>query len=363
MATTSIGGKQYPSVQEMIGTFGQMSQQVLAEEELRAKKRHQAQYGKYMAAQIKDMETRAELLKTKNQQLHEYQMGQLRARIKEQLAAERKEQAANISTVMDMVSKRREARFNNMKPGGSDTDEEVTEDYQFAWQMFDAYNVPTEVRALALSTLGPQSKPEQEITPGQKFQVISAMPKKGMDTETLQKLSDEMTKLSGIKVTPEMLQRQEELEPEQRSLMSQVVNLIADKRLDPKDVPNIMESIGKEEYGKLAADLAGVVKPERPRAMSGTEMQMMMAYATSPEQRYEIMADNRTARSGREHHAVLNTKGINEWEVVDYERAKMLKEEGLISLQHLQKFNEYWEEEEGTTTKPGKTRTSGGFEY
>ena len=39
------------------------------------------------------------------------------------------------------------------------------------------------------------------------------------------------------------------------------------------------------------------------------------------------------------------------------------KEEGLISLQHLQKFNEYWEEEEGTTTKPGKTRTSGGFEY
>ena len=365
MATTSITGKQYPSVTQMTGIFGELHRRKMAEESLALEKKRIAMYGDKIAADIKHQEQQAMLLKSQQEALNMYRANQqMMSQLRLQFDM-KKEQQDTVDTAIDLINKRREAKLSNMKPGDSETDDEFTQDYGSLWQQLNAMGLDAEQTGQILGSMQPLSKPEVEITPGQKFQVLANMPKKGMDEDTLKQLSEKMTEISGVSFTPEMLKRQEELEPEQRGLMSQVVNLIADKRLSPADVPKLMEDIGNQQYGQFSADLSAVIKPELPKAMSSAEMVTMIGWAKTEEQRYEILADNRTARTGREHHGILNTAPwFNKWEVADYAKAKLLFSEGSISLEHLQKYNDYWEEKETkTSTKETTKTTSGGFKY
>lgn len=170
MAITSITGKQYPSVTQMTGIFGELHRRKMAEEDLERQKKRDKMYGEYLVNQTRLAEQRANLLRTQQEALNTYRNNQQMLEKLRYLQNVEENQRANVKTVMDMVDKRRQARLNNMEPGGSDTDEDVTQDYQFAWQMFDIYGIEPQIRTQVLETLGPLSKPEEKAHIGQVIQ-------------------------------------------------------------------------------------------------------------------------------------------------------------------------------------------------
>ena len=200
MATTSIGGKQYPSMQEMVGIFGGFERQRLAREDLERQKKRDKMYGDYLVNQTRIADQRAELLRAQQESLNRYRADQqMLAEIKHEFEV-KKEQAATVDTAIDLVNKRLATEYANMTPGSTIQNEKFTELYGSLWQQLNAMGLSAQETGQILSSMPVLSKPEEKATIGQKVQAYLQLAEKNPDI-----VAGPLGEAVGLDIPPEAL--------------------------------------------------------------------------------------------------------------------------------------------------------------
>ena len=230
-----ITDKQYPTVQQMVGLFQGLAQQQLEREKFEADKKHQKQYGKYLAGKLKVEEQEAELLKAQQEALSNYRASQQMIEIMKQQAAARKEQSALAETAIDLVNKRLGTEYANLPPGSTMKDEKFTELYGSLWQQLTALGLPAQEAGQILSSIPVLSKPDEEASLGSKLNFAAQFP--GFVTGGLK---DDIEKALGIAITDDMLKGLSTLPYESKLLASKYLTGYAEGRGNVKDLPEVV---------------------------------------------------------------------------------------------------------------------------
>jgi hypothetical protein len=161
-----------------------------------------------------------------------------------------------------------------------------------------------------------------------------------------------------------MFKEDEDLPPERTSAISYLSRLFGEGRIPEENLAPALEAAKK---GDLAGALiAAEIKPD-VKGVTSLGMSHVLPFLGSQEAQMEYRARNATYETKVEHHAVLNTTGINEWEIVNFDRAKALHKAGKISKKDLDKFTGEITPSHSpaapTVDKLGTSTTSGGFRY
>ena len=200
MATTSIGGKQYPSMQEMVGIFGGFERQRLAREDLERQKAKDKAYGNYMTAQIEHMEKERELLAVKNQMLFMKEWRDQRAQMGEMMMkAAENERAMNLD-IANTSKAVWTTMFGQLKPGGAETPEMIQQRKNMDTYLKKAAGWKDIDIAESQRDFGAITKPEEEATIGQKIQAYLQLAEKNPDI-----VAGPLGKAVGLEIPPEAL--------------------------------------------------------------------------------------------------------------------------------------------------------------
>jgi len=351
--------KQYPTVQQMVGIFQGLAQQQLEREKLEADKRHQKQYGKYLAGRLKAEEQQAELLRAKNQMMFMKDWFDMRNKMGEamQVAAENRR-----ALYLDIANSKKgmyEAQLKTLGPGDSETPEMVELKKQIdtlykkaeGWKDIDIAESQRNITAITM--------PDEKITAGQEFQVLANMPKEGMPDDALKNLAEQMNKLSGKKIfTAEMLKSKDDTAG-QRGMRATIVDLIGEQRLSPDDAESLIRLIDIKDFKGLAVELAETIKPKplrlMPAAVFNAELEAIKYLPEEQQEKakVELVARQRTAYSHeigerKEFHAVTIFKDPDAWllkgktiEPLDFETAHTLYKEGKVSQADMSQFSQF----------------------
>jgi len=349
--------KQYPSLREVTGLIMGLRQQELNRQDLKRQKKRDRALSGNMAEVLKLDKRKFELDKVRQQAIaNHYERTNALAMLKFKQDKEKEgfDVAMNLA---DLAQKLETSAFERLEPGGIEDDESLLR--RMALYRMAGTSAGLEPEAITRNQMFMKhaQKPEEELSKDEKLRVLM---QSGLISKAPEAFIPVLKEEFGIDMTPEMF-KTDEMEPEQRSMLSKMADLLIDRRIEAADFSKAVERITAGEFDKV---LEGIdIKPEPLKPMSGMELSAMLSFARTDEERTEILAESKSRSLRREYHAVENTKYFNEWEVVDYQEAKNLRDQGLISQEHLQKFSEYWDEKTGKKTPVGSRKTSGGFEF
>ncbi len=282
MATTSITGKQYPSVNEMVGIFGGINKQRLAQEDLDRQRKRDKMYGDYLVNQTKLAEQRAELLRTQQESLNAYRQGQaMRDEARVKLELERHQQAL-ADDAINLINKDAEMTYENLPPGESETKDEFYQRYGSARQALKLKGFEPETITAILERMQPQSKPEERVSISHKLQFAGQYPK-----TITGDLKGDIEKVLGITITDDMFDDFKSLPTEHQKLVGQYLDRYEEGKIDSEDIPKIFELASEGNILELTTKY-----PLPPKDMSRTLHTTGIATAGGPEGIFEKGVDS-----------------------------------------------------------------------
>lgn len=206
----------------------------------------------------------------------------------------------------------------------------------------------------------PVAKPEEELSTAGMLDAATKL--MGTSPEIASSLLEQV----GIKATPEQLTKAKETPVEVRSALSHIGQLQADDRISPEQARDMVK---RTLAGDLEAAYTADLKSKPLGPLAGTELAARLFIAKGDkEAEAEVVAElkNRqpeTRRADLEYQPVYNRKGLNAWEVREYNEAKLLYDKGYISKDDMMRYNKFRQEMIGvrpsTPTLPEPQKSSG----